>query len=172
MPRICILAIISAVNKQVTKRSQQNVIRCRGGKASKVFGVFKQTQSKLSKAQALINRRTHTWNRKKCKFLTKTLKHKVRNETHFVNPFYVCTLVKSFIGSIISEDCLPSKTLFPSKHFGYRRRQLRKDMGVRTMNKRNWYDPNILKTNDAAQEIGVERWMNHDPSFAEFGVHK
>lgn len=63
MPRICIFAIISAVNKHVTKRSQKNVIRCSGGNDSKVFGVFKQTQSKLRRAQALIKRRTQTWNR-------------------------------------------------------------------------------------------------------------
>lgn len=62
IPRMCIFAIISAVKRKVTTRSQQNVMYCRGGCFSNVLGVFRLTESRLSNAQNLIRRRTHSWN--------------------------------------------------------------------------------------------------------------
>jgi hypothetical protein len=62
IPRMCIFAIISAVKRNVTTRSQQNVMYCRGGCFSNVLGVFRLTDSRLSNAQNLMRRRTHSWN--------------------------------------------------------------------------------------------------------------
>lgn len=61
IPRMCIFAIISAVYKPVTAKSQMNVAYCRNGKALKVFGVLRLTQSKLRRAQKRINRRTQSY---------------------------------------------------------------------------------------------------------------
>jgi len=60
IPRMCIFAIISAVKRKVTTRSQQNVMYCRGGCFSNVLGVFRLTDSRLSNAQNLMRRRTHS----------------------------------------------------------------------------------------------------------------
>ena len=62
IPRMCIFAIISAVKRNVTTRSQQNVMYCRGGCFSNVLGVYRLTDSRLSNAQNLMRRRTHSWN--------------------------------------------------------------------------------------------------------------
>ena len=62
IPRMCILAIISAVNRNVTIKSQMKVTYWRDGTFSKVFGVFKQTEANETKAQSRINRLTHNWN--------------------------------------------------------------------------------------------------------------
>lgn len=67
IPRICIFAIISAVYKPVTAKSQMNVAYCRNGKALKVFGVLRLTQSKLSSAQKRINRRTQSYRDQACR---------------------------------------------------------------------------------------------------------
>ena len=56
---MCIFAIISAVNKNVTIRSQINVTYCKGGTFSKVFGVFRHTDVNDTRAQNLINLLTH-----------------------------------------------------------------------------------------------------------------
>ena len=62
IPRMCIFAIISAVKRKVTIRSEQNVTYCRGGYFSNVLGVFRLTDNRLTNAQNLIRRRTQSWN--------------------------------------------------------------------------------------------------------------
>jgi len=59
IPRMCILAIISAVNKNVTIKSQMKVTYWRDGTFSKVFGVFRQTEASETRAQSRINLLTH-----------------------------------------------------------------------------------------------------------------
>lgn len=59
IPRMCILAIISAVNKSVTEQSTANVTICIKGYFSKVFGVFADTDIKLKSAQDLNIFLTH-----------------------------------------------------------------------------------------------------------------
>lgn len=68
MPRICILAIISAVNKSVIDVSQINVTYWRTGNFSNVFGVFSDTEASESKAHNRMSRRTHNWNWEKRAF--------------------------------------------------------------------------------------------------------
>lgn len=60
IPRICILAIISAVNSIVTVVSQINVKYCRAGWRSNVFGVFSETEANETKAHNRIKRLTHS----------------------------------------------------------------------------------------------------------------
>lgn len=59
IPRICIFAIISAVNRSVTVASQQNVIYCKCGNFINVFVVLQLTDAKLIKAHSLISLLTH-----------------------------------------------------------------------------------------------------------------
>lgn len=63
IPLMCILAIISAVNKNVTIKSKQNVKYCNGGIFSKVFGVLQLTDARLIRAQNRIILRTHLYNK-------------------------------------------------------------------------------------------------------------
>ena len=58
IPRMCILAIISAVNMNVTNRSMVNVTYINGGWSSNVFGVLIQTETRLRSAQPRSTRRT------------------------------------------------------------------------------------------------------------------
>lgn len=60
IPRICIFAIISAVNRSVTVQSTTNVTVCKYGYFSNDFGVFKETDNKLKRAQSLNMRLTHS----------------------------------------------------------------------------------------------------------------
>lgn len=60
MPRICILAIISAVNNRVMDVSQMNVTYWKIGIFSNVFGVFNDTDASDNKAHIRIIRRTHS----------------------------------------------------------------------------------------------------------------
>lgn len=62
IPRICILAIISAVNSIVTVVSHINVKYCRAGWRSKVFGVLSETEANETKAHNRIKRLTHSCN--------------------------------------------------------------------------------------------------------------
>jgi len=66
---MCIFAIISAVYRQVTAKSQMNVAYCKNGKVLKVFGVLRLTQSKLSSAQKRINRRTQSCGEKRVRLI-------------------------------------------------------------------------------------------------------
>lgn len=59
IPRMCIFAIISAVNNSVMNVSQENVTYWRMGTFSNVFGVLSDTEANDSKAHIRINRRTH-----------------------------------------------------------------------------------------------------------------
>lgn len=65
IPRICIFAIISAVNSIVTVVSQMNVKYCRAGWRSNVFGVFSETEANETKAHNRIKRLTHSCGEKK-----------------------------------------------------------------------------------------------------------
>lgn len=56
---MCILAIISAVNRRVTQQSTANVIVCKYGYFSNDFGVFKETDIKLNNAHNLNILLTH-----------------------------------------------------------------------------------------------------------------
>lgn len=62
MPRICILAIISAVNKKVMHTSHINVTYWKIGIFSNVFGVFNDTDASDNNAHIRIIRRTHSYN--------------------------------------------------------------------------------------------------------------
>ncbi|PSN30663.1 hypothetical protein C0J52_20865 [Blattella germanica] len=57
----------NTVKRNVTIRSQQKVMYCRGGCFSNVLGVFRLTDNKLNKAQNLMSRRTHSWKHAKVK---------------------------------------------------------------------------------------------------------
>lgn len=70
IPRICIFATISAVNKIVTNVSATNVIYCNGGCFTKVFGVFKDTDANDINAHNRIKRRTQSYIKKKNKRFT------------------------------------------------------------------------------------------------------
>ena len=59
-PRMCILAIISAVKRKVTIKSRQNVMYSRAGCSWNVFGVFMLTDIRLTNAQPLRSQRTHS----------------------------------------------------------------------------------------------------------------
>lgn len=59
MPRMCIFAIISDVNKNVINVSTENVTYCRMGTFSNVFGVLSDTEANDIKAHNRIKRRTH-----------------------------------------------------------------------------------------------------------------
>lgn len=61
IPRICIFAIISAVNSIVTVVSQIKVTYCKAGCRSNVFGVFRETDANDTKAHIRINRLTHNY---------------------------------------------------------------------------------------------------------------
>lgn len=62
IPLMCIFAIISAVKRKVTMKSHENVKYCKNGSFSNVFGVFIDTDIKLTRAQNLISLLTHSCN--------------------------------------------------------------------------------------------------------------
>lgn len=60
IPRICILAIISAEKSSVTVESHTNVKYCINGYRSNVFGVFNDTDASDISAHIRISLRTHS----------------------------------------------------------------------------------------------------------------
>lgn len=61
MPRMCILAIISAVKSKVIDVSEANVTYCRTGSFSNVFGVLSDTDASEMSAHIRIILRTHSY---------------------------------------------------------------------------------------------------------------